>query len=249
MTVQANPAVSDPNPDNLEDENPTVLVNLGDEPAKPAPVAVEATDDDGVYEYDKTGDVGLDMALSFIGKAGLSTDHPAMVAAQAGDFSLLKATLASKGVQGWEQYVALGEQAFAKSQTKIKDAAEAVSKMCVAEAGGAEEWAEVRKWAGENATPEEKAEINAMLNKGGFQAKTAVKYLVASYNKVANPERTPADPTANAGRSNAPATGKEPLAPKAYAEAVRVLSAQLNGRLEGSPQYDALQQRRRAWRE
>jgi hypothetical protein len=243
----ANPAVSDPNPDNLEADNQSVLL---DEAVKPTvPAAPTAPDDaDGDVVYEPTGDVGLDLALDFVGKAGIPSTHPAMVAASSGDFSILKATLAAKGVQGWEQFVALGEQAYQKTVAATEAKSKALREAVHKEAGGPEEWAAVQKWAGANATQEEKAEINNLLNQGGLQAKLAVQYLVSAYGRANNVTREPKDPTANATRGGVPGASDGPLSPKDYAEAVRSLNNKLHGRLEGSREYEQLQRRRAAYR-
>lgn len=243
--------VSDPNPGNVEDQNPTVLLTA-DKPAAVAPVVpvapvVEAPTD-GVVEYQPTGDVGLDMALAFVGKAGIGSEHPAMKAAEAGDFSILKATLAAKGVQGWEQFVALGEAAYARTTTEAKAKAEVAREAIYKEAGGKDAWAAVQQWASTNATPEEKASINAMLNQGGLAAKSAVQYLVGAYGKANNVVVNPADAAPNASRTPVPTDANAPLSAKDYAVAVQALNNKLNGRLEGSREYEALQRRRSAFR-
>ena len=234
--------ISDPNPDNLDN----VSVSIGDAEPVVEPV-VDAGDEGEVYEYDPTGDAGLDMALSFAGKQGLSEKHPAMVAAQKGDFSILKATLAAKGAAGWEQFVALAEQAYAKTSEKQKEKAAAVKKMVVEAAGGEQEWADVQKWAAANATPEEKAEINELLAKGGVSARGAVGYLVNAYARANNVEVNPADPTRNASRGGKGDSGG-PLSASEYSAEVAKLHRALGGRLEGSPEYEKLQARRNAGR-
>ena len=237
-------AVNDPNPENVED-NSTVLIDT-----KPAaaivpevakPVAVEA----GPVEYEPTGDVGLDMALSFIGKAGLGQQHPAVAAAMAGDFSILKATLAAKGTPGWEQFVALGEAAYARTTKEAEGKATASREAIYKEAGGKDNWEAVKTWAGANATDAEKAAINELLNKGGLAAKTAVKYLMNTYAAANNVEVNPRDPVANAGRQGgSPSAESGPLSASAYAAAVNALNAKLRGNLDGSKEYANLQARR-----
>lgn len=251
MTTEANaPAVSDPNPDNVEDVNPTILLDTEAKPdAKPAaPAAAEAVATDGAVEFEPTGDVGLDMALAFVGKQGIGPDSPAMQAASNGDFSILKAELAAKGAAGWEQFVALGEAAFARTKEANETKAKAARAAVIKEAGGAEEWAAIQKWASANATPEEKAEINALLNQGGLAAKGAVRYLAEVYNRANNVVVNPADATGRATRGGVPSANDGPLSPREYANAVQQLSVKLNGRLEGSQEYVKLQQRRHAYR-
>lgn len=215
-------------------------------PAKPA--VPEVPVDESAVLYEPTGDVGLDMALDFVGKAGISMEHPAMRAALTGDFTLLRATLAAKGAPGWEQYVALGEAAFTRS-TKEAEAKAAVNREAVyKEAGGKDEWVAVQQWASDNATAEEKAELNALLNQGGLAAKGAVKYLVDAYARAGNVIAEPRDAAGNVARRPSPGGDSGPLSPKAYAEAVAVLNNKLNGRLEGSKEYAQLQARRQAHR-
>lgn len=244
-------AVNDPNPNNEEATAGDTTVLLSDaKPAAPvaAPAPAAAPVEAGEVAYEPTGDVGLDMALDFVGKQGIALDHPAMIAAQNGDFSILKATLASKGAVGWEQFVALGEMAFGrvKEQTSAKEAQ--MVKAVHDAAGGEEQWGAVKQWASSNATPEEKAEINALLNQGGLAAKGAVKYLVEAYNKANNVVVEPRDAAANAGRAGGvPSGATGPLSPAEYSKAVGALNHKLGGRLEGSKEYEALQRRRMAY--
>lgn len=248
MSDPTNQPVNDPNPDNQEDNNPTIL--LDDAPATPpSPPPVPAAPAEGeVFEFEPTGDVGLDMALAFIGKAGIAETHPAMVAATNGDFSILKATLAAKGVAGWEQFVALGEAAYTRKADETAKAQAAVKEAVYKEAGGKDEWEAIQKWASANATPEEKTEINALLNKGGLAAKGAVKYLADAYARANNVEVNPRDPLANAARGGVPHSDNAPLSPREYATEVQKLNNKLNGRLEGSTEYAKLQARRAAFR-
>ena len=244
--------VNDPNPDNKEApaDQQSVLID-----AKPAPVApavapvVEAIVAAGPVAYEPTGDVGLDMALDFMGKAGLGSAHPAMVAATQGDFAILKATLAAKNTPGWEQFVALAESAYSRttkeSEAKVAASREAIFK----EAGGEENWNAVKAWAGVNATDAEKAEVNALLNQGGLAARGAVQYLMGAYQRANNVEVNPRDPLANAARGGgASAADAGALSPRGYAEAVQQLNNKLGGRLEGSKEYADLQRRRGMFR-
>ena len=243
-------AVNDPNPDNIEDKDQTSLV-IGDKPVAPvvpaAPAVAPVVDEVSAVAYEPTGDVGLDMALAFVGKAGISGEHPAMVAATAGDFSILKATLAAKGVAGWEQFVALGEAAFARTAKEAEAKSTANREAIYKEAGGKEEWVAIQTWAGANATDAEKAEINALLNQGGLAAKGAVKYLADMYGRANNVVVNPREAGAQAGRQQA-TNSTAPLSPKEYAAAVGALNHKLGGRLEGSKEYANLQARRQAFR-
>lgn len=247
MTTETTP-VSDPNPSDAE---PIDNLNIGDAPvpvadaAKPPAPTVE----EGVVEYEPTGDVGLDMALGFVGKAGIDANHPAMVAAGTGDFSLLRAVLSAKGAPGWEQYVALGEKAFNANKTSGEAKAKADRETVYKVAGGEEQWNAIRTWAGANATPEEKAEVNAQLNAGGASAKMAVAYLSGLYAKAGNVNEDGAE-VSREGTTRVPAANANgTLDRRAYAAAVAVLHGKLGGNMEGSKEYEALQRRRQAHRD
>lgn len=235
----------------VPDNTALTLDAPGDKPAVsvvPAVPAVPADTKAATISYEPTGDVGLDMALDFIGKAGLDSDHPAVKAAIEGDFTILKATLAAKGVAGWEQFVALGEAAYERASATAKAKSEAIRESVYKEAGGKDEWAAIQKWASDNATPEEKAEVNALLNQGGLAAKAAVRHLSEAYGRANNVTINPRDGTANASKGGAQDTVNGPLSPRAYADAVQSLNAKLGGRLEGSKEYQSLQARRSAYR-
>lgn len=214
-------------------------------PAAPAALAVEGD----AYAYDPTGDAGLDMALTFIGNAGIGNDDPAILAAQEGDFSILEAKLASKNIPGWQQYIALGKAAFERATTKAAEADAGLKQLVYTEAGGEAAWADIQKWAAANATPEEKVEVNKMLNAGGFQAKQAVRYLSGAYDRAGNVVREPRDGTANATRGGgAQSDNSGPLSPQQYVDAVRALNTKQRGVLDGTPEYAKLQSRRGAFR-
>ena len=70
------------------------------------------------FQYEPTGDAGLDYALDFIGKLGYSDAHPAVRAAITGDFSLIRAELSTRGVQGADAVVKLAEDAHARFAAK-----------------------------------------------------------------------------------------------------------------------------------
>lgn len=243
---------NDVNPDNAESEigNSVLLDEQGlpkSDAQKQEPAKVDVPDG-SVVEYEATGDTGLDMALAFVGKAGLTGDHPAMQAAANGDFTILKAVLAQKGTPGWEQYVKLGEDAYARTKTQESEKSAKLVALVHEVAGGKDEWEAIKTWAGANADPSEKAQINKLLNEGGLAAKGAVTYLVNAYNKANNVTVEPRDPVGAAAKGGGVDTANGPLDSKAYAKAVGELNHKLNGRLEGSKEYEALQRRRLAYK-
>lgn len=216
-------------------------------PATPAdPATLEAESE--AVEYAPTGDVGLDLALDFIGRQGFGPENAGVKAAINGDFSILKAQLAGAGekARGWEQYIALAEKAF-ETSSKASQERQAKDQAAIYGAvGGEQSWAEIAKWAGTNADPAEKAEINAALSAGGRQAVAMATYLASLYERAAGTTREPGSAVnPNAGRSSA-ASGA--LSPREYADAVAALYRKVGGRIDDSPEYARLQARRAAYR-
>lgn len=208
------------------------------------PVAGEA------ITYEATGDAGLDVALAFVGKLGIGMDHPAMIATETGDFSLIKAHLATMGdkSQGWEQMVALAEQAHTRTEADSKAKADKVSAAVIGIAGTKENWDAINKWASANADAAEKTEINAMFAAGPVQARAAAIMLKGLYEQASGTTVNPASATQNPSPGNA-ASSNTALSPREYSQAVRELSSKIGAAaLETSPAYAALGARRNAYR-
>lgn len=212
-----------------------------------------ATDEGQIVVYDTTGDPGMDMALSFVGKLGLKPDHPAMKKASEGDFSFIKAHLATLGdtAKGWEQHIALAEQAYG-NQVKTQ---QALTNSIVAsvhrEAGGSEQWAAIEAWAKQNADPDEKEYINKMLADNPVSAQGAVIILKRAYEKATGTVVNPPNPLKGATPSADAATPDEssPLSRKEYAKKVIELNRRKPGAVDRKdPEYLQLQQRARAFR-
>lgn len=132
------------------------------------PASTEETPQTGAEEitYAPTGDASLDVALGYLAKNGLDAEHPAVVAATGGDFSLLKAHLAAAGATGWEAMVALGEQAYERHQGTVAEREKAVEAAVFDVVGGQEQWTAVSGWLTENADQSEKDAINKVLESG-----------------------------------------------------------------------------------
>lgn len=218
-------------------------------PAAAAPASNEAPATFGAaVEYQQTGHAGIDMALAFAGSHGLSPDHPAMQAADGGNFGPLKALLASKSIPGWEQYVALAED-YQKQYAAGQAAQQAeIGNMCVSVAGSPEVWGDVLAWAGAEAEPAEREAINSALAGGGLLAEAMAHFLVNGYKQSSGTtyEGAPAV-KANAAVA-APNAGSGPLDSRAYGAEVAKLHAKLGNRLYGSPELEALDRRRAAYR-
>jgi hypothetical protein len=224
--------------------------------AKAAVVQQLATENAGwvdpakaTVSYEKTGDAALDVALDFLGRAGFSHHHPAVTAAANGDFSLLGAALAEKGVQGWEQHLGLAKEAYGRFQGEAAQKNEDIKAACLHAADGDQKtWDDTLAWASANADPHEKGPINEALAQGGVVAQAMAAFLVTQYRSASgvtyNPTAKAVNP--NAAGSGAP-TGAGPLSPAAYAGEVAKLRKS-GQQVEGSREYAALQQRRLAFR-
>ena len=218
-----------------------VLLGAPAEPVTPNP------DTSQEFSYDPTGDAGLDYALNFVGKLGYGDTHPAIIAAQKGDFSLIRAELATKGVAGSDAVLALAEQAYTRFAAEDAKKAEELAGFAAQAAGSAENWAVVRAWAAQEATPQEKAQVNAALSQGGLVARGVISQLVALYQQKHTLPKDAAD-VAKPGAVGTAAPSNEPMTAKAYAQAVEALRQKLGNRTEGSPEYAALQSQRLAAR-
>ena len=226
-------------------------------PAKPAdgvlladPAAAQPTpnpDTSNEFAYDPTGDAGLDYALNFVGKLGYGDTHPAVLAAQKGDFSLIRAELATKGVAGSDAVLALAEQAYTRFAAEDAKKSEELAGFAAQAAGSAENWAVVRAWAAQEATPQEKAQVNAALSQGGLVAQGVISQLVNLYQQK---HTLPKDAAAVAkpGEAGTAAPSNEPMTATAYAQAVEALRQKLGNRTDGSPEYATLQSQRLAAR-
>lgn len=212
----------------------------------PAPVTPNA-DTTNEFTYDPTGDAGLDYALNFVGKLGYGDTHPAIIAAQQGDFSLIRAELATKGVAGSDAVLALAEQAYTRFAAEDAKKSEELAGFAAQAAGSAENWAVVRAWAAQEATTQEKAQVNAALAQGGLVAQGVISQLIALYQQK---HTLPKDAAAVAkpGAVGTAAASNEPMTAKAYAQAVEALRQKLGNRTEDSPEYAALQSQRLAAR-
>lgn len=210
-------------------------------PAEGLEVGVEPT------PPEPTGDPALDVALGFFSKNGIPPTSAAMVLAGKGDFSVLKAELASKGSKGWEQYVAIAEQSFARTTADAASAKAKALATVVEVCGSQEKWAEVKTFVAEKADESELAQINEGLRAGGVVAKAVAKYMLAAFE--AGNGTAPAQTTqvGNGRGGNAAVSG--PLSPREYTDAVSALAQKIGANaLDGSKEYKALQGRRRAYR-
>ena len=241
----AAPAAGQPPAGEATPAKPADGVLLGDPAAAAQPTPNPDTSQE--FSYDPTGDAGLDYALNFVGKLGYGDTHPAIIAAQKGDFSLIRAELATKGVAGSDAVLALAEQAYTRFAAEDAKKSEELAGFAAQAAGSAENWAVVRAWAAQEATPQEKAQVNAAIAQGGLVAQGVISQLVALYQQKHTLPKDAAD-VAKPGAVGTAAPSNEPMTAKAYAQAVEALRQKLGSRTEDSPEYAALQSQRLAAR-
>lgn len=227
-------------------------LSIGGEGAGPnvAPLPTEPTGP-VVIEFNPTGDAGLDMALGFFGKLGLGPGDAAFDAAANGDFAMLKAKLGQLGSKavGFEGFVALAEQAYAKGAEENKaTVAKNVADIHKA-VGGEANWKAIQTWASANAEPSEKVGVNAALKAGGIQAKAMALWLADKYSKASGTTVEPAPVLAPGagGKPESPNTGGH-LSAAQYAVETQKARQKLGYRFEGSKEYASLQARRMAGR-
>jgi hypothetical protein len=217
----------------------------GDEGTNVAPLTAEPTGP-VIIEFNPTGDAGLDMALGFFGKLGLGPGDKAFDAAANGDFAMLKAKLGQLGnkATGYEGFVALAEQAYAKGAEANKSKVAKDVAAIHAAVGGADQWKAIQAWASANADPHEKAEVNAALRSGGVAAKAMAQWLAGKYAKADGTTIEPADVVVPGGAGKAPASANGALSAKDYAAEVQAARQKLGYKFDGSKEYAALQARR-----
>lgn len=218
----------------------------GSEPLQLTPNAKPAAGEVSPVAYEKTGDPGLDMALDFVGRMGVSPDDPAMVEAEKGNFALLKAKLAALGSKatGYDAYLALAEQSYKGVQEKTK-AKVAKDKQLISDAvGGEEQLTAVLEWAKANAEPHEVADVNAAFRTGGLVGKAMAMFLASQYNKALGTVVNPAsavDPNAGSG---AAAGAAEVMTVVKFAEESQKLRNKYGDQFESKPEFKQLAAKR-----
>lgn len=218
--------------------------------APPAPVVEpvrlpESKTDGKTVSYDPTGDTGLDLALGFFGKLGLAADSAEITEASKGNFSYIKAKLATLGesAKGWEQYVQLAQDAHTRitdTNTKAYQERLQVAEQTV---GGKEAWEAVQAHARANLKPEELVEVRAALDAGGVQTRAMAAYL-AMAARAAPDVSLPGAPAVTAAAPAAPVQGLGPLTrPQWDAEYKKGISEFGISGFSKQPQYESLMKR------
>lgn len=189
-------------------------------------------------------DPGLNYAMSFLAKNGFNADDPAVAAAFGGDFSLLKAQLAQKGIQGWEQAVGLAEQSYERFSKEENAKADKVGEIVTsfAESQGVD-WEAAVKHIGTSATAEQKTALNTLL-KDPATAEIAAMYITTAYRDGGDTEIQPAArATGDETQRSAGAAGGL-LSRAEYTREMAKLRDTLGENYINSPQAQALYRRR-----
>lgn len=256
MTTEANPTPAEPTPGTPPVAAPTppvepVQLDLNAAPAPVAPPVAPPPAEPAPATFDPTGDPKMDIALAFFAKAGLKPEDAAVTAAQKGDFTLLKATLAAKGSTGWQEHVALAEQSFQEVSAAAKEKGDKTQAAVLSVFDTPEQWGVVRQWAADNADDSEREQINAMFAAGPVAAKAAAVYLRAMYDKAGQVLERTAPPAVADTRGSAPPQAGATLTKQQFAAAVQDLVRTKGSRVvdEQHPEYLALVRRRQAHRD
>lgn len=192
-----------------------------------------------------TEDKGLNYALTFLARHGFTADNPAVDAAMGGDFSMLKAELAQKGVAGWEQALGLGEEAYGRATEKQKAEQAEVGKVVleVAERSGVD-WEAAVSHVGSSATPEIKTALNDLLRNPATAA-IAAGFITNTYLEGSNEEMQPraAATGANTQAANRQVQGGK-LTRAEFTKEMRDLQKRMGDSYLTSPEAQALYARR-----
>lgn len=216
-----------------------------DQPAEKPPEAEKPGD---AEVLDKAGfvssdDPGLNYSLTFLAKAGFTADNPAVDAAMSGDFSLLKAEMAQKGLPGWEQALALGEQAYGRAVDAQKATQAEVGKVVtdVAAEFGVD-WEQAVAHIGSSASAEEKTALNGLMANPAT-ARIAAAYIANGFLNSDGVEREPmAQATADGAAPAHQAAGGK-LTRKEYTQEMAALRGKLGDDYINSAEAQALYKR------
>ena len=197
-----------------------------------------------------SGDPATDLAFKFLASNGVTPGTAAWDAAQRGEFAVVKAALAEKGVKGGAEYVAILEDKASKAVEGAK-AKQAQVQAAVHEAvGGQEAWNTIKAWVADNADDHELEAVNAALKGSPFMAKVMAEGLKARYERATGTADSAGDGQQRFTQlplSRAPSEpANKALTAQAYQAEVAKLRQQLGHRLDGSPEFAALRARRQA---
>jgi hypothetical protein len=200
------------------------------------------------YVLPPSGDPAVDIAFKFLAQNGIVPGSAAWEAAQKGEFGLVKAAFAEKGVKGGADYVAILEDKAQKGAAAAKEAREQLTAIVHDAAGGKEAWESIKTWVGDVATEPELKAVNAALKADPFTAKIMVEGLRARHARATGQaeDTTASQVQLPMARGGAGASGVQPLSLAEYRAEAQKLQQQLGVRFESSPEFATLRSRRAA---
>lgn len=211
-----------------------------------APV-VPDPDESVVVQYNPTGDVGLDLALTFIGGLGMGPERPDVQAAQKGDFAPLEATLKGLGdkAKGYAPYLQAAKESYQRSTDTKKAKADKAEKLVHDAVGGVEQWNAIHAWVVAEADAEQKEAINAAFQAGGFAAEAMARQLKGLYDQSGQSNAKPKSPVKPGASAAGPADSGH-ITRAEYKDEIRKLEAKFGNRLTETEEYSRLAARRLA---
>lgn len=223
---------------------PAVPATVAAIPAAAEPAVVEdPAKPDGVVAYESTGNARVDYALDIIGKAGLGSEDPAVIAAIGGDFTMLQHALEAKGTAGVGPLIQMLKEEHESDQRAQEATLETIKEDVVRIAGSPEQWDAVAAFVRENG---DEAELNTLRGMLGdpLTHKIAAGYMVSVYNQAGG-ER---EPTArveseNVAARTAKAADTGTITRAELAQRGQVLYRKYGDSYVNSPEYRALASR------
>lgn len=254
------PETAAPDPDLPDNPGQTLVsgdpanLRLGEpvrDDSTPAPSTAPKAEEGQVGSFGDSGDPAMNLVYRFVEKAGFTPDDAEIKAViDSGDFSLLRAKLASMGdkAQGWQEYIGIAERHFQNENQKQLDRISAIEDSVFNAVGGKEQWIQIQAWASANADEDEKRAFNAMLNADPIQAKVAARQIAEYYYNAHGHTKEPEN-TISYRATQGQSGQTYALSPDEYVAAVQDLARKVgSGRIDNHPDYEKLKQRRAAWR-
>lgn len=225
-------------------------IQLSQQGKQEPPKQPEVKDNTSVGEFGDAGDPALNVVYRFIENLGFKTsDSEIQSVIEKGDFSLLRAKLASMGdkATGWQEYLGIAENKYKQDKEKEKENTALCENAIHQAVGGKEQWLQIQSWASANADEHEKETFNALLSAGPLQAKVAARQLADYYYKANGVTKEPQSAVGDNATSSKQTSYA--LSPQEYTAAVQELARKVGaGRIDNHPDYEKLKQRRLAYR-
>lgn len=188
-------------------------------------------------------DPGLTYAMKFLATNGFNAENPAVEAAFGGNFDLLKAELAQKGIQGWEQALGLAEQSYARHVKENDAKADKVGTVVTEIAAGmGVDWEQAVAHIGKSASAEEKGALNQLLSDPAT-AHIAARFISGSFIESGDTEIEPAARATGAATSAHAGPAGGALSRAEYTAEMSKLRTTLGDEYVNSPQAAALYRR------